>query len=205
LPGIRLEFAMNFPAKAIVLTLFALGYCGGLAADETLHRHGPRTQLALPLSGPYALAEAVRLPEWDRIRHLTEWLRTDAGSRRLLEQWPQVRAGYADDSFFLAFVAKWRDRIPVLSQGSDAPEVRNSSWVVLENGPERTITITFPRPGPEHALTLMTITWEDRQITRLNFMSGFGQVLPRHPQVQTPPRGHGRRPRPGPRPDPGMN
>ena len=166
------------PNTLLLVLISAAGlqaWPGGAPVD---HRR-PRTQLAFPLSSPFPLAEAVNLPEWPWILRMTELIQTDDGSQDLLRLMPLVAARYADASYFLDYVQKWRDRIPVLPAVPDGPEAIPSSWTLLEDGQARSITITFYPPASANRITLLNISFIDKQVTQLEFLSGFTNVLPR--------------------------
>lgn len=49
---------------------------------------------------------------------------------------------------------------------------------MVENGPSRSVTVTFPRDAPAGGLTLMKVAWIDGQVADLNFLSGVSHALP---------------------------
>lgn len=158
--------------------LACVSILAGSEGSYSFHDHRHRIQLGIPISAPFTVADAVRLPEWNQIRRMTELIKTDRGALDLLREMPLVEANYADESYFLDFIQKWRERIPVLSERPNLEDENGSSWIVLENEEARTIAITFHHDVPENSLTIMKITWVDEQITNLSFTRGFGDVLP---------------------------
>jgi len=93
----------------------------------------------------------------------------------LLLESPLVREKYGDDSYFLDLVRKWRGRIPVLQVKPDADD--DSSWVVIQNGQARTISITFYDESPDDSITILGITWVGKQVTNIAFTGGFDNVM----------------------------
>ena len=170
---------MSFSSKALFLMGAGLACVPVLMADQPFLRQRPRVQLNVPMTDPFSLEEAVDLPEWGQILRMTTLLQTDAGTLTLLHEMPQVEARYADESYFLDFIRKWRERIPALPERPFSKDESASSWVVLDNGTSRTIAITFPQEFPEDSFIILKITWVDQEITNLSFMSGFNNVLPR--------------------------
>ena len=169
---------MSLPSQAwsailLGLVTFPILSAGGDGRDR---RH--RVPLAVPVSTPFTVTEAMRLPEWGQLRRMTQLLRTDRGTLELLHGMPKVEARYADESHFLELVRKWRDRVPVLPEQPRAADEEGSSWVVLDNGQARTISITFRDPAPENSLTVLRITWVGQEVTNLSFASSFERVLP---------------------------
>jgi hypothetical protein len=144
--------------------------------DNRFPRH--RTQLVIPMSGPFTTMEATNLPEWNQIRRMTELIKTDTGSLDLFHTTALIEAKYANESYFLDFVKKWRDRIPTLPVHFDPTADDGSSWVVLDDGYVRTISITFPRKTPRNGITIMKVTWEGSNVSDLNFQSGFVNTVP---------------------------
>ena len=170
---------MRFVPNTLLLVLTSAAVLQAWPGGAPIDHRWPRTQLAFPLSSPFPLAEAVNLPEWPWILRMTELIQTDDGSQELLRLMPLVAARYADPSYFLDYVQKWRDRIPVLPAGPEGPETIPSSWILLENGQARSITITFYPPASGNRITLLKISFVDKQVTQLEFLSGFTNVLPR--------------------------
>jgi len=168
---------MSRPVRTMSTLLLVLLGFPGLLQGQNDHRHTPAV---IPMSSPFPLVDAVNLPEWAQIRRLTERIQTDAGSLEFLREMPLVAAKYADESFFLDLVKKWRARIPALPQKPSAEDAADSSWVVLQNGRSRTISITFYDEAPENSITILAITWTGQQVTNLSFTGGFENVLGRH-------------------------
>lgn len=168
---------MSLPARTMSTLLLVLIGCPSFLNGQNDHRHTPAV---IPMSSPFTLVDAVNLPEWAQIRRLTERIQTDAGSLELLREMPLVAAKYADESFFLDLVKKWRVRVPALPQKPSAEDAADSSWVVLQNGQSRTISITFYDEAPENSITILAITWTDQQVTNLSFTGGFDDVLGKH-------------------------
>lgn len=154
------------------------------------HRHGPAV---LPMSSPFALSEAVHLPEWPQIRRVTEHIQTDLGSLALLREMPQIAARYGTESAFVELARKWRDRIPALPERPGTADDNGSSWLVLQNGDARTISVTFYDETPENSITILAITWVGREITNLTFTGGFDHVLGQYHRHYD----HGNRPEDG--------
>jgi hypothetical protein len=168
---------MSLPARTMpTLLLLLLGF-PGLLRGQNDHRHTPAV---LPMSSPFTLVDAVNLPEWAQIRRLTERIQTDAGSLELLREMPLVAARYTDESFFLDLVKKWRARVPALPQKPSVEDAADSSWVVLQNGQSRTVSITFYDEAPENSITILAITWTGQQVTNLSFTGGFDKVFSKH-------------------------
>jgi hypothetical protein len=168
---------MRLPARTLTQLLLVLMGCPGLLWGQNNHRHTPAV---LPMSAPFTLAEAVNLPEWAQIQRLTEGIQTDNGALELLRELPLVAARYADESYFLDLVRKWRARIPILPGQPTAEDAADSSWIVLQNGGSRTVSITFYDEAPENSITILAITWTDGQVANLTFTGGFDNVLGRH-------------------------
>lgn len=96
-------------AGLLGLTCFQLLFGG---AHERAFRHG--TPLAIPMSTPFTLVDAVNLPEWDQICRITELMKTDSGSLELFQELPLVASKFADESYFNAYISKWGNpNIPV--------------------------------------------------------------------------------------------
>ena len=177
---------MRLWSRTLVMVWLGLGGLQALPGGAPGDHRRPRTQLAFPVSSPFPLAEAVNLPEWPWIRRMTGLLQTEGGALELFRQMPMVAARYADAAYFLDYVKKWRDRVPVLPAGPEGPEAVPSSWVLLENGLTRSITITFFPPASANRITLLKIAFIDQQVTQLEFLSGFTDVLPRGRRFQHP-------------------
>jgi hypothetical protein len=131
------------------------------------------------MSAPFTLAEAVRLPEWVQIRRLTERIQTDSGTLELLREMPQFEARYGHESFFVELTRKWRNRIPILPMRPGPSDEAGSSWVLLQNGEARTISITFYDEAPEDSITILSVTWVGKEITNLTFTGGFDHTFGR--------------------------
>jgi hypothetical protein len=168
---------MSFLSRSMSTVLLVMAGFPGILQGQNAHRHTPAV---IPMSSPFTLVDAVNLPEWTQIRRLTEQIQTDAGSLELLREMPLVAAKYADESFFLDLVKKWRARVPALPKKPSVGDAADSSWVVLQNGQSRTISITFYDDAPENSITILAITWTDQQITNLSFTGGFDNVLGKH-------------------------
>jgi hypothetical protein len=177
-PAFQVEPAMSFLTKAQSTVYLGLVCFQILSAGENTSYHRHRVPLSIPVSDPFVVTDAVRLPEWSQIRRMTELIKTDRGSLDLLHEMPQVEAKYGNASYFLDLIQKWRDRIPILPKTPDSDDENDSSWVVLENGQSRTISITFRHEIPENSVSIMRVTWVDKQITNLTFSGGFDNVLP---------------------------
>jgi hypothetical protein len=93
----------------------------------------------------------------------------------LLRDMPLIKGKYGDDSYFLELGRKWRCRVPVLQAKPNADD--DSSWVVIENGQARTISITFYDETPENSITILAITWVDKEVTNISFTGGFDNVI----------------------------
>ena len=170
--------SLSFARSLLVSSLIACSLPA--AGGEWAPRPRPvrHTQLGWPTSGPLALGEVARLPEWAQVQRITDGIRGDAEALDLLRELPLLAGKYADPSYFLDFIGKWRDRIPDLATQADAPAALDSSWVVLDNGGNRTLYATFPGPGSADSLTVMRIGWSGGQVADLNFFAGFGHALP---------------------------
>lgn len=170
---------MSFLTKARYTVYFGMACFQILLAGENTRYSGHRVPLALPMSSPFSMTDAATLPEWSQIRRMTELIRTDNGSLALLQEMPQVEEKYGNESYFLDLIKKWRDKVPILPEKPASVDESGSSWVVLENGPSRTISITFHHEVPENSITIMSITWVDQKVTNLSFAGGFDNVLHR--------------------------
>ena len=138
------------------------------------HRSAP---LVLDMSEPFGLNAAPELPEWSQIRHIVEGLQTEPGSLALLQELPLLEARYGTEASFQDLVAKWRSRIPNLTEQPAMEDLDASTWLVIQNGPSRTISITFHEASPLGRITILAITWVDHEVTDLSFTGGFESVL----------------------------
>jgi hypothetical protein len=112
-------------AKGKSIALFGLTCFQLLFGGEPERVYRYRTPIATPMSAPFTLQDAVNLPEWNQIRRITELMKTESGSLELFHELPMVANKYTDESYFDAYVSKWRDRIPVLSDKYDSFDENN--------------------------------------------------------------------------------
>lgn len=167
-------------SRSTLCTILVAFSCSQFPARGRDGHRGPHQSPAvLPMSAPFKLATAVRLSEWPQIRRLTERIQTDAGALVLLCEMPQIEARYGNESFFLELARKWRHRIPILPEHPGPADDDGSSWIVLQNGAARTISITFYDEAPEDSITILAITWVGKEITNLSVTSGFDHVFGR--------------------------
>src|SRR5258706_606495 len=80
------ELSMSCRSNAWPTVFWCVVSVQSLLAGEGPRGH--RTQLNVPISEPFSLAEAIHLPEWGEIQRMTELLQTDAGARALLRVMP---------------------------------------------------------------------------------------------------------------------
>ena len=176
---------MSLLTKTRSTVLLGLASCHLVSAGEHSSYPRHRVPLAIPMSSSFSVTDAIGLPEWEQIRRMTELIQTDRGSLGLLHGMPQIEAKYGNESYFLDLTRRWRDRIPVLPERPEFLDEARSSWVVLENGQARTISITFRDEAPENSITIMRITWVGRNITNLTFAGGFDNLPPQRHQHRT--------------------
>ena len=182
---------MGMVRKARLFAFACLSAGQLLLAGGNSPRPHHRTQLEIPMSGHFTTAEATLLPEWNQIRRMTELIGTDAGALDLFQETKRLQAKYADESYFLDFVKKWRDRIPALPERVDPSSEDGTSWVVLDDGDVRSISITFPRKTPRNGITIMKVTWLGPDVSGLDFLSGVVNTVPLRNQHRKPIRHRG--------------
>ena len=177
---------MGMVRKVWLFAFAGLNFSPMLLGGGTSAYPGHRTQLEIPMSGPFTTQEATLLPEWDQVRRMTELIKTDSGSLELFHETPLFEAKYADESYFLDLIRKWRDRIPTLPEAIDPAIHDGAAWVVLDDGASRTLSITFPSKTPANGITIMKVSWRGQDVSDLNFMSGFVNTVPTRRQHRMP-------------------
>jgi hypothetical protein len=183
-----MDVSRNF-RNLVLFSLTFIPFTANAMTPVPPHRHHHRTELSLPTSGPLGLEDFAKLPEWSQVQRITHGIQGGQAALSLLKELPLVAEKYADPSFFEDFVGKWRDRIPDLTNYQESSVAQNSSWVIIENGGDRSIYATFPVAGRHDGYTIMRIGWNDGQVADLNIFAGFGHPLPltRHRRVRSVP------------------
>jgi len=131
---------------------------------------------ALPgLAQPVVLNErTITAQEWTRLRNVVESFRSEEATRKLYRESPGLQEAFPAETYFMAYILKWRPRIEALAK--ERPKATNVALTLKELDEGDEWFMTFHHAKPKHAITMVKTTWRDGQIRNVSFMRGFTEV-----------------------------